>query len=177
MTALSRTRRIARPLSLVTTVVLLGYPGAMLLMALAGYFSEELLRDTYDTVTITAIPPAVWGVLYATAIVSLALVLLALWNMRALLALYAMGDVLGQDAALRIRRIGTILLALAIWSMLAHTLNVAALTWNNPPGTRALSVAVGNADLFLLLAAGLMTVIGWAMSEAARVADENREFV
>ena len=177
MTALSRTRRLARPLSYLTTAALLGYPAAIFLMALSGFFSEARLRDTYDAVTIAQITPAVWGVLAAVALVSIALVTLALWNMRALLALYATGDVLGQDAALRIRRIGQSLLALAVWSVLSHTLNVAALTWNNPPGTRALSVAFSNSDLFLFLAAGLITVIGWAMFEAARVADENRSFV
>lgn len=178
MSALLRTRRIARPLSYVTTVALLGYPFALLIGAMTGYFNEAALRDSYDaTILPAAIPMGAWVVVYATAIVSFAIVMLVLWNMRALLSLYAMGDVLGPEAALRIRRIGHCLLALAIWGMLAHTIDIAALTWGNPPGQRALSVAVSNNDMFLFLAAGLMTVIGWAMSEAARVADEHRSFV
>lgn len=178
MTALFRTQRLARPLSYLTTAALLGYPAAMILMALTGYFDATHLRETYASLTIPAhITLPVWSALYATAVVSIALVTLALWNMRALLSLYAIGDVLGAGAALRIRRIGHCLLALAVWSVLSHTLDVAALTWNNPPGTRSLSVAFSNSDLFLFLAAGLMSVIGWAMSEAARVADENRSFV
>lgn len=178
MTALLRTRRLARPLSLLTTAALLGYPAAMLLMALSGYFDDAFLRETYGSLTLPAqIALPVWIALYTTALISIALVTLALWNMRALLSLYAMGDVLGAEAASRIRRIGHCLLALAVWGVLSHTLDVAALTWNNPPGMRSLSVAFSNSDLFLFLAAGLMSVIGWAMSEAARVADENRSFV
>lgn len=178
MTALLRTRAIARPLSYVTTVALLGYPLALIIGAMNGLFSEPTIRDSYDVATLPAvIPMGAFVVVYATSITSMVIVMLVLWNMRALLLLYAMGDVLGAETALRIRSIGHCLLALAIWGVLAHTLNIAALTWGNPSGERALSIAVGNNDLFLFLAAGLMTVIGWAMSEAARVADENRSFV
>lgn len=178
MTALSQTIRIARPLSYLTTMVLVGYPLLVLIMALSGSFSEDWLRAAFDGVSVSdQITPAVWGILGAIYTISIAITLLVLWNMRALLCLYAKGSVLGPEAALRIRRIGHCLLVLAIWGTLAHTLEVAALTWNNPPGERALSIAVSNTDIFLFLAAGLMTVIGWAMSEAADVAAENRGFV
>lgn len=178
MTALYQTIRIARPLSYLTTLALVGYPLALLVMVLTGSFNEAHLRDAFDMVPLPEqFTAPVWITVYATAAMSVALVLLALWNMRALLSLYAMGDVLGSEAALRIRRIGHCLLALAIWGVLAHTLDVAALTWNNPAGERSLSVAFSNTDLFLFLAAGLMTVIGWAMTEAADVASENRGFV
>ncbi len=178
MTALSRTIRIARPLSYLTTLALIGYPLAMITIALSGYFSEDWLRAGFNAIAVSEeITPAVWVILGAIAIASISLIMVVLWNMRALLLLYAAGDVLGPNAALRIRRIGHCLLALAIWGTFAHTLNVAALTWNNPTGTRALSIAFSNTDLFLFLAAGLMAVIGWAMSEAANVAAENQGFV
>lgn len=177
MNALTRTRRIARPLCTLTTAALIGFPLVLLLASGSGYFDESTLRDSFDMVTFPAISPTTWGLLYAINIASAVLVWLTLWNMRALLSLYSMGDVLGQDAALRIRRIGTLLLALAIWGVLSHTLTVVALTWPNPPGERSLSIAFSNTDLFLFLAAGLMSVIGWAMTEAARIADENRGFV
>lgn len=178
MNTLSQTRRIARPLSYLTTVALLAYPFAMLAMALSGYFNDAFLRDAYDAVTFPAVLSApAWGAIYAIGVGSVALICAALWNMRALLVHYATGDVLGPDTALRIRRIGHLLLALAIYGVVSHTLTVLVLTWGNPAGERALSVAFSNTDLFLFLAAGLMAVIGLAMTEAARVADENRAFV
>lgn len=178
MNTLTQTRRIARPLSYLTTAALLAYPFAMLLMALSGYFNETYLRDAYDMVAFpdTLSTPA-WVTIYVVATGSIALTCAVLWNMRALLVLYATGDVLGAEAALRIRRIGNLLLALAIYGVVAHTLTVLALTWGNSPGERSLSIAFNNTDLFLFLAAGLMTVIGLAMAEAARIADENRAFV
>ena len=38
-------------------------------------------------------------------------------------------------------------------------------------------VGISHSDIGFLLLAGLLTVIGWAMSDAARAADENRAFV
>ncbi|GAB5447025.1 hypothetical protein [Gymnodinialimonas sp.] len=178
MDSLSQTRRIARPLALVTTIALLAYPFAVFTMALSGYFDTAFLRDAYSGVTLPAVlSPAALTVTYAIAALSVALICVVLWNIRALLVLFATGDVLGGEAARRIRRIGTLLLALAIYGVLAHTLTVLALTWGNPPGERSLSIAFSNTDLFLFLAAGLMTVIGLAMTEAARIADENRAFI
>ena len=40
-----------------------------------------------------------------------------------------------------------------------------------------ISVGIGHAEIGFLLVAGLLTVIGWAMTEAARQAEENRAFV
>lgn len=178
MNTLSQTRRIARPLSYVTTVALFAYPFAILLMAMSGYFNDAFLQDTYDAVSFPAVrSPLVWGAVYAIAAGSIALTCAALWNIRVLLVLYATGDVLGADTALRIRRIGNLVLALAIYGILAHTATVLVLTWGNPPGERSLSIAFSNTDLFLFISAGLMTVIGLAMTEASRVADENRAFV
>lgn len=178
MSTLSQTRRIARPLSYVTTAALFTYPFAILVMALSGYFNDAFLRDTYGMVSFPAdLSPLAWAAIYAIAAGSIALTCAALWNMRVLMVLYATGDVLGPDTALCIRRIGNLLLALAIYGVIAHTLTVLALTWGNPAGERSLSVAFSNTDLFLFIAAGLMTVIGLAMTEAARVANENRAFI
>lgn len=178
MDSLLQTRRIARPLSLLTTAVLIAYPLALLAMALTGSFNIAYLRDTYDLVALPevfALPALI--ATYAIALVSVALTCAVLWNIRALLRLFSQGDVVGPETARIISRIGTLLLVLATYSVVAHTLTVLALTLGNPPGGRSLSVAVNSTDLFLFIAAGMMIVIGLAMSEAARIADENRAFV
>ena len=76
-----------------------------------------------------------------------------------------------------IRQIGLALLGLATLGVLRHTLSILALTSNNPPGQRALSVRLSSADIFLFFTAGLLITIGWAMSEATRIAEENKGFV
>ena len=177
MTTLSQTRRIARPLSYLTTATLIAYPLALLVYALSGAFDVAHLRASHDVAFPDVLPMGSWIAVYAIAIISVALTLLILWNVRALLSLFTIGDVLSAEAALRIRRIGTLLLVKAIYGLIAHTLTILALTWGNPPGERSLSIGVSNIDVFVFLAAGLMTVIGLAMAEAARVADENRAFV
>ncbi|WP_050761261.1 hypothetical protein [Jannaschia sp. CCS1] len=178
MDNLLQTRRIARPLSYLTTAALFAYPVTLAVLALSGYFDAAYLRDAYASTTLPdVIPKGTWVAVYAIALVSVALVCVLLWNIRALLVLFAIGDVLGAEVAHRIRRIGGLLLALAIYGVVSNTLTILALTAANPPGARSLAIGVSNTDLFLFLAAGLMTVIGLAMSEAARIAAENRGFI
>jgi hypothetical protein len=176
--AITRLRRIARPMSYLVTLAMVLLLLALLIATLTGTFNESYLRDTYSAVTLPEqITPLAWGVTYGIAILSIGLMLLALWHMRALFSLYAMGDVFGPDTARAIRSIGLTLFALAILRIVGHTLCVLALTAANPPGQRALSVGLTSNNIFLLFTSGLLVAIGWAMSEATRIADENKGFV
>jgi len=47
----------------------------------------------------------------------------------------------------------------------------------NPVGQRQLSVGVSHTEIWFVLTGGLLMVVGWALVEAARQADENRAFV
>lgn len=101
----------------------------------------------------------------------------ALDLLRRLFQLYKEGEVLSERAALLIRRIGKAMLILAVLKITAHPLKTLLLTWQSPPGSRMIAVSIGQAEVGFLLLAGLLTVIGWAMTEAARMAEENRSFV
>lgn len=176
--AMTRLRRIARPMSYLVTAAFVLLPLGLVIAALAGNFDEPYLRDAYDHVTLPEeISALAWGVTYAIGIVSVGLVLLALWHMRILFSLYAMGDVFGPDTARAIRRIGLTLLVLATVGVVGNTLSILALTATNPPGQRSVSIGLSSNDLFLFFTAGLLAAIGWAMSEATRIADENKGFV
>lgn len=176
--ALTRIRRIARPMSLLVTLALVVLPLVLFVALLSGGFSEADLRGQFTSITLPdTISPVAWAVTYGVGAISVVLVLLALWHMRILFSLYAMGDVLGLPAARAIRRIGLSLLALAVAGVVGNTLIILALTSGNPAGERALAIGFSNDDIFLFFASGLLIVIGWAMAEAARIADENRGFI
>lgn len=100
-----------------------------------------------------------------------------LHRMYLLFGQFAGQDVLTRRAARLIRQIGTGLLAVAILRILATPLQSLIVTLPAMPGSRMVSVNVSSSDVGFLLAAGLMAVIGWAMEDAARVAEENRGFV
>ena len=48
---------------------------------------------------------------------------------------------------------------------------------SNPVGERSISVSISINDIGFILVAGLLLMIGWSMSEATKVAAENREFI
>ena len=71
--------------------------------------------------------------------------------------------------------IGRALLAVAAFTIAVPTLHALILSWNAPQ--RVLSIALDSGTLGFAIAAGLLTVIGWAMREAAAVKAENAAFV
>ncbi len=101
----------------------------------------------------------------------------ALDLLRRLFARFQDGDVLTEGSAVLIRQAGKSLLILAALKIAAHPLQTLLLTWQSPPGSRMVSLEIGQAEIGFVLVAGLLTIIGWAMSEAARMADENKAFV
>ncbi len=101
----------------------------------------------------------------------------ALDTLRRLFARYKIGDILTEPSARLIRQTGKALFLLAVLKFAVQPIQSLLLTWQSPPGSRAISLTVSQAEIGFLLAAGLLTVIGWAMTEAARAADENRSFV
>lgn len=173
-----RIAKLARPLHWLSTAALGAIPIGLVIAAALGALSEDRLRASYghfplpETIAISG-----WISTLLFGLLSVALVLFILWQMRGLFACYARGDVLGREAAARVQRMGQGLLALAAIRLVADTVNVLVLTLPNPPGQRVLSIGFDTDDLFLLFAAGLLTLVGWAMAEAARVAEENAGFV
>jgi mannose/fructose/N-acetylgalactosamine-specific phosphotransferase system component IIC len=99
----------------------------------------------------------------------------ALRGMVRLFAAYRDGEVLSKGNADTILRIGRNFLIVAGFTVLVPTLQTLILSWNS--GHRMLSIGLDQGTLGFLLAAGLLTVIGWAMREAAVVKAENAGFV
>ena len=100
-----------------------------------------------------------------------------LWQMQALFRLYATGETLSPAPARRIRGLGLALFATAIAGLVARPLAGLALTSANPPGERMLAISFQSNDLALILAGGLMVVLGAVLGEAAEVAEDTKGFV
>jgi hypothetical protein len=96
---------------------------------------------------------------------------------RALLEHCRHGRALTEDAAAEVGRIGSLLVALAAAGVAAPTLQTLIVTWDEGPGQRALAVGLGSGQMGLLLAGGLMAVLGAAMREGAAAVRETAGFV
>lgn len=135
-----------------------------------------ILKTTGIDVADSLTPLAYWGS-FAAAWLPLGLALACLWLTTRLFLGYARGEILTTAAARRLSGIGGFLLATVVASFLARTLAVLALTWENPPGERQLAFSLSSNDFGLMVLGLLLMVVGWILAEAARIAEENRQFV
>lgn len=116
-----------------------------------------------------------WGL--AASLLPATASLFSLWQMWSLFGCFAQGELLARRPAGHLRRLGFGLCALAAAQPLGHTLAVLALTWGNPPGERQLWVGLSSDHYLALLFGLLLLALAQVLHEAARVADENAEFV
>jgi len=101
----------------------------------------------------------------------------ALWQMWSLFGCFARGELLARQPAQHLRRLGLALCTLALAQPVGRTLSILALTWGNPKGERQLWVGLSSDHYLSLLFGLLLLALAQVLAEAARVADENAEFV
>lgn len=115
------------------------------------------------------------GLAAAVALISVLPMVAALRAMARLFGRYQAAEVLSLENADTILRIGRALVLVSLFTVLLPTLQTLILSWNAPD--RTLAIGLDGGTLGFLMAAGLLTVVGWAMREAARVKLENEGFV
>lgn len=115
------------------------------------------------------------GLIAAVALISVLPMVAALRAMARLFDRYRAGEVLSDDNAETILHIGRALVLVAVFTVLTPAAQTLILSWQAP--RRILSIGLDGATLGFLLTAGLLTVIGWAMREAARIKAENEGFI
>jgi hypothetical protein len=160
---------VALVLSVVLPVVVLVYAGE------GVSDPASLLLRTPSIPSSTPVSPAQAGLVAAVALVSILPMVAALRGMVRLFGAYRDGEVLSAANALTILHIGRNLLLVALFTVLVPSLQTLILSWQAEH--RMLSIGLDGGTLGFLMAAGLLTVIGWAMAEAARVKAENAEFI
>lgn len=100
-----------------------------------------------------------------------------LWRLQALFGLYAQGTFFTRANIQALRAFAGSLAIAALLSPLVSGLLSVVLTWNNPPGQKALHISFGSQQGLLLLIGGAFWVIAWIMGEAKKIADENAEII
>jgi len=103
--------------------------------------------------------------------------LFALWQMWALFGCFAQGELLARRPAQHLRHLGLGLCTLALAQPLGQTFGILALTWGNPVGQRRLWFGLSSDHYLALLFGLLLLALAQVLHEAARVADENAEFI
>ncbi len=160
---------LALALSALLPVIVLVYAGKGVSDPASLLSRAPLVPATSPVTTLQA------GLVAAVALVSVVPMVAALRGMVRLFAAYRDGEVLSAENADAILGIGRNFLVVAAFTVLVPTLQTLILSWNATQ--RSLAIGLDQGTLGFLLAAGLLTVIGWAMREAAAVKAENAGFV
>lgn len=160
---------VALALSALLPVIVLVYAGKGVSDPASLLSRAPLVPAATQVTTVQA------GLIAAVALVSVVPLVVALRGMVQLFAAYRDGEVLSGENADAILSIGRNFLIVAAFTVLVPTLQTLILSWN--AAQRIVTIGLDQGTLGFLLAAGLLTVIGWAMREAAAVKAENAGFV
>ncbi|WP_179378065.1 DUF2975 domain-containing protein [Jannaschia marina] len=173
-----RVKRVSYGLKWGVTAIMAGAPLLLIWLILSGAFTAHAIADAHPNLrveTVMGVGQIVGYILLEVLLLTVALYVL--WQLRGLFGRYAAGEILTAESAAHLLRAGAGTLLLAAGSVVVGTIQTLLLTWGNAPGERSLAVSVSNAELGFVISGGLLLVVGWALVEAARQAEENRGFV
>ncbi|MBC7954986.1 MAG: DUF2975 domain-containing protein [Cytophagales bacterium] len=174
--ALARIRHIAwwvRGLMLLAGVVLVSLP-------LAFWLNPVLLAQALSAMPkpgAASLTPTIRLVTVAALLPLVAMVLFGLQQLWRLFDGYARGEVFTEIASTRLRRLAIVMMLMCLVKPLTGAVMSVILSWNNPPGQRAITLGLSSDDYVYLLLGAVLLAIASVMREAARLAQENAEFV
>ncbi|MBO3758863.1 DUF2975 domain-containing protein [Ciceribacter sp. L1K22] len=180
--AFQKIRRLSEVLKLLVMAIAL--TGGATLAYCAWRLSFDLQNFTTDigrylsgaSLPMTFTPVAI-GVLILIACINTVIAsggLLAVWS---LFDRYAHGEVFSARCGVLLRRAGIFAFAGALSSVVSRTAAILAVTYANPPGQKMLTLAFGTTELFLLLLAGMLVLLGHIMAVGADLEADYRSFV
>lgn len=102
---------------------------------------------------------------------------LVLFKAKKFFDLYRSGLLFPTESAVKLKSIGKFCLVLAIANPVIRTIALLIMTWLNPPGQKILILSLSSTDGFLLVLSGLLFMIGYILSEANRIAEDNEHII
>lgn len=114
---------------------------------------------------------------FAISFIPLACLILALMSARRCFHAFAAGNFFGQDAVSGLRKFALGLLASALLQPFSAAALSVLLSSDAPAGQHRLTLGFGSDTMLALLAAGIVAVVAWVLSEASALAEENAQFV
>jgi hypothetical protein len=169
--------RSARRMSLATLLALIAIPVAYLGLWVDLGAARKALGELLPGIATAGLANWQLGVGFVAGLVPLLILTAALLELRRFFGLYEGGDAFPADAGRRLRRFGAAIMILAVATMLVRWMASVLFTWHLGTGSRQLAISVSSSDGILLLFGGLALMIGNILTEARRVAEENRMFV
>ncbi|MGX1785460.1 DUF2975 domain-containing protein [Bosea sp. NPDC055332] len=101
----------------------------------------------------------------------------AMLRLASLFGRFGRGQVLEEENAQRLTRVGWLLIAMGVATPLTRGLQSVALTFDNPSGQKQLAITLDPGMFGALAAGAALVAFGLVLREAVRLADENKSFV
>lgn len=176
MNELKRIRRVSGVMKGVCTAAVIAIP-----IALSVFWAlvtpQALLAFPGVTYDIAALTPLTRSLAFLVTMIPGAISVYGLMALRRLFDAYRQGAIFAAGNALYLRAFAVSVVAAAIAKMAMVPVVSVVLSWHNPPGTRALSIAISSDDIGALFAGLLFLVVAWIMAEAQRLAEDHAQIV
>lgn len=177
-----------RPLAAIrwVSLAMVGITGLLMAGIAAVYlnlwFDRPTLIAIIETEILTAGTPyrlsdsiaAAW---LSIAVLPTALSLWGLWNALKLFLGYREGAVFTEIAGRRLKYMGIALAMTPLAQVMMTAATSVLLTMHNQVGQRQLTISMTETHLVVGVAGAMLLVIGWVLTEAARLAEDNRQIV
>lgn len=118
-----------------------------------------------------------YWVALAIGLVPAGLFVAAMLQLASLFGRFGRGQVLEEENAQRLTRVGWLLTAMGVATPLTRGLQSVALTFDNPSGQKQLAITLDPGTFGALAAGAALVAFGLVLREAVRLADENQSFV
>jgi len=173
-----RLRRFSNAMVIVTSVGMALIAVAMCLVFVIPEWTHNLLLARHgEAGRNLVLTPGRVAAGAAVMAIPVAVLLFGLWQARALFADFAGGRVFTLATTRRLRNFAACVLAQAALGPISSTALLLAFTFDNPPGSRQLGIALSTNDYLALIVGGVLLAVAWVMVEATRIADEHASFV
>lgn len=111
------------------------------------------------------------------SMIPVGILIFGLVRLRAYVAALLDGDIFSSSAAGALRDFAIAIGASALIKPFVAALVSVAITWSALPGQRMLSLQLSSETLLSVLFAGTIALGAWSMQQAAKIAEENAQFV
>ena len=172
----ARLRAVSRAMVIAVTLGMVALVTLMVIVFLVPALTRAAIVPEVMPFGLTEITPRARLLGFLVLCVPMGLYLYGLNEVRRLFGQYSAGEVLTLGAARRLKRIAWATIVGAIVRPLAIQGLFLALSIDQP-NARSRLPAVTTADLTFLLFGLLLLAIAWAMTEAARIAEEHKQII
>ncbi|WP_404406294.1 DUF2975 domain-containing protein [Pelagibacterium halotolerans] len=117
------------------------------------------------------------GAGFALSMIPGGVLIFGLVRLRACLAAFLSGAIFSSTASAGLRDFAIGIGASALARPFVSALLSVVLSWSAPPGQRMIVFSISSDTILFVLFAGTIAAAAWVMQQAARIAEENAQFV